>query len=149
MRVIFGLPDKVVLGVTLVVGRIRVRFGPSRDSWSAPAIPTTVERTPVIGADMASELDPIGAEVRAVLGGSDFRGARVLEVGSGGGRLTFRYAAHARSVVGIDPKEAEIAKAARSCPAELRKHVRFLCASATALPFRNQAFDIVLLASAL
>ena len=39
---------------------------------------------------MGSELDPKGVETRAVLSAADFRDARVLEIGCGDGRVTFR-----------------------------------------------------------
>ena len=98
---------------------------------------------------MPTEIDPAGVEPRAILKAADFRVARVLEVGAGNGRLTFRYAAEPKSVVGIDPEESEIRSAAKGTRAEQRGHVQFLCASATALPFSAHAFDIVLLASSL
>lgn len=98
---------------------------------------------------MANELDPTGAEPRAILNAANLGSARILEIGSGDGRLTFRYAAQARSVVGVDLKETEMIQAVRTCPADLRSRVQFLRASATRLPFRNEAFDIVLLASSL
>jgi len=98
---------------------------------------------------VATELDPAGAEPRAILDAADFRDVRVLEAGAGDGRLTFRYAREAKWVVGIDSKEPEIRSAAGNCSSELRGHVRFLCASATALPFPGETFDIVLLANSL
>ena len=98
---------------------------------------------------MATEIDPGGAMPRAILEAADLRGARVLEVGAGDGRLTFQYAAKASSVVGIDTKEPEIRAASRSVCSEHRGNVRFLCASATALPFSAEQFGIVLLASSL
>ena len=98
---------------------------------------------------MAIEVDPAGVEPRAILQTTDFGEARVLEVGAGDGRLTFRYAAEPRSVIGIDTKEPDIRSAAEGLRPELRGHVRFLCASATALPFPAEQFEIVLLASSL
>ena len=98
---------------------------------------------------MPTEVDPAGVEPGAILQSADFRSARVLEVGAGDGRLTFRYAAEPRSVLGIDTKESEIRLAAKGPCVELRGHVQFLCASATALPFSAQEFEIVLLASSL
>jgi ubiquinone/menaquinone biosynthesis C-methylase UbiE len=100
-------------------------------------------------AIMATEVDPTGIMPRAILKAADFRGARVLEVGAGDGRLTFQYAAQPRSVVGIDTKEAEILVASKASGVELRGDVRFLCASATDLPFSAEQFGIVLLASSL
>jgi ubiquinone/menaquinone biosynthesis C-methylase UbiE len=98
---------------------------------------------------MGSELDPKGAETRAVLRAADFRDARVLEIGCGDGRVTFRYAGESRSVVGIDQKEVNLAPAVSGCPRNLRERVRFVCASAARLPFRDERFEIVLFALSL
>lgn len=100
-------------------------------------------------AAMATEVDPAGLELRTILQAVDFRDARILEVGAGDGRLTFRYAGEPRSVVGIDMKEPEIRSAAKTARARFRGDARFLCASATALPFSAEEFEIVLLASSL
>jgi ubiquinone/menaquinone biosynthesis C-methylase UbiE len=95
---------------------------------------------------MASELDPQGVESRELLQATDFTNARVLEIGSGDGRLAFRYANASAFVVGIEPQEKEIAAALEACPLHLRKRVSFLQATALALPFRDEAFDIAVLA---
>jgi len=94
---------------------------------------------------MATAIDPARLMARLILTSVDFGGADILEIGSGNGRLTFQYAGAARSVVGIDTKEDEI----RSASSVASGNVRFLCASATALPFSAEQFGIVLLASSL
>ena len=98
---------------------------------------------------MAIDVDPAGVEPSAILQAVDFRNAHLLEVGAGDGRLTFRYAEEARTVVGIDTKEPDIRSAAKASRAEFRGHAQFLCASAIALPFCAEEFEIVLLASSL
>jgi ubiquinone/menaquinone biosynthesis C-methylase UbiE len=98
---------------------------------------------------MSTAIDPAGVMPHAILKAAEFRDALVLEVGAGDGRLTFQYAAESRFVVGIDTKEAEIRTATQRPAAELRGDVRFLCASATALPFLDEQFGILLLASSL
>jgi ubiquinone/menaquinone biosynthesis C-methylase UbiE len=98
---------------------------------------------------MAIEMDPAGVEPAAILQAADFHNAHVLEIGAGDGRLTFRYAAQFRSVVGIDTKEPEIRSAAKTPHADFRGRAQFLCANATALPFSAEEFGIVLLASSL
>ena len=100
-------------------------------------------------AIMATEVDPAGIMPGAILKATDFREARVLEIGAGDGRLTFQYAAEARSVVAIDTKEPDIRAASKRPGVELRGDVQFLCASAIALPFSAEQFGIVLLASSL
>src|ERR1051326_1343823 len=98
---------------------------------------------------MAAEIDPLGIMPRAIVKAADFPGARVLEIGAGDGRLTFQYAAESSLVMGIDTKETDIRAASQDPRGELLGNVRFLCASATALPFPAEQFGIVLLASSL
>jgi len=98
---------------------------------------------------MATEVDPAGVEPSVILQAGNFRNARVLEVGAGDGRLTFRYVEEPASVVGIDTNETEIRSTAKGFRAEMAGHVQFLCASATAVPFSPEQFEIVLLASSL
>lgn len=95
---------------------------------------------------MASELDPRGAEPEALFAATDFLNARVLEIGAGDGRLTFRYAEATRFSVGVDPAAKEIAVAVAACPVDLRQRLSFVPAGAIALPFRGGVFDIALLA---
>jgi ubiquinone/menaquinone biosynthesis C-methylase UbiE len=98
---------------------------------------------------MAIEIDPTGVMARAILNATDFRGANVLEVGAGDGRLTYQYAAQPSSIVAIDTKESDILSAKQDPRAESYRHAHFLCASATDLPFAAEQFGIVLLASSL
>ena len=112
-------------------------------------IPGLLAATWYMIAIMPIEVDPAGIEPRAILQAIELRNARVLEVGAGDGRLTFRYAEAARSVVGIDTKEPEIRSAANVGRSEFRGRAQFLCASGTALPFSAEEFEIVLLASSL
>lgn len=74
------------------------------------------------------------------------RGARVLEVGTGDGRLVFGYARSARSVLAIDPDEEAIARArARAAPLGW-SHVRFEPIGAKDLAVGRERFDLALLA---
>ena len=99
---------------------------------------------------MAILFDPAGNERRLLLEMlGDLSGLSVLEIGSGDGRLTWRYAEFAGRVVGIDPKAEAVAQAEGNRPAHLRQQVSFLAASledyaAQALP-RGERFDRVLL----
>lgn len=73
---------------------------------------------------MAVRLDPEDTETTALLDiAGELRGKRVLEIGCGSGRLTWRYAAQAGLVHAIDPKVEEIARAEAEMPASLRHHV--------------------------
>ena len=97
---------------------------------------------------MATEIDPARVMAHAILQAVNLRDARILEVGAGDGRLTFQYASQPRSVIGIDTTEPDI-RSAVVAPPEILGHVQFLCASATALPFAAEQFEVVLLASSL
>ena len=76
----------------------------------------------------------------------DFTDKRVLEVGSGEGRLTWRYAQPALQIVGIDPDLNAVRVAHYDMPSDLRKTTVFTCASSLNLPFLHERFDVALLA---
>ncbi|MEE8561891.1 MAG: class I SAM-dependent methyltransferase [Gemmatimonadota bacterium] len=80
------------------------------------------------------------------MGTTDFNEARALEVGSGDGRLAFRYASASAFVVGIEPQLNEVRSALQACPSDLQPRITFAQATALALPFRDDAFDIAVLA---
>jgi predicted RNA methylase len=72
-------------------------------------------------------LDPQRYEINALLEFTgDLAGKRVLEIGAGSGRLTWRYAPHAGEVVGIDPKAERIAVARDDMPKALQGRVVML-----------------------
>jgi 16S rRNA A1518/A1519 N6-dimethyltransferase RsmA/KsgA/DIM1 with predicted DNA glycosylase/AP lyase activity len=97
---------------------------------------------------MAVILDPEGEELRAVL---EFLEApkppRVLEIGAGDGRLTFRYADRVSHVTAIDPDERDIVRAVDRLPEALRARIDFRAVSLEAYrpPADLPAFDAVLL----
>ena len=70
-------------------------------------------------------LDMEGAEITALQNLVDFTGRRVLEIGCGDGRLTWRYAGMAAQVTAIDPNPERIAAAKEACPGSLRHKVAF------------------------
>ncbi len=75
---------------------------------------------------MSIREDPDGFEIHALLDLVDFRGKQVLEIGSGDGRLTWRYAAQAAHVTGIEPFAPSVDKARARLPAALADRVDFL-----------------------
>jgi ubiquinone/menaquinone biosynthesis C-methylase UbiE len=77
---------------------------------------------------------------------ADLDDARVLEIGCGDGRLTWRYADTTRQVIGIDSNSEHPTVARRSCPPALGARVAFVQARGEALPFRAELFDGVILA---
>ena len=90
---------------------------------------------------MSVNKDPEKNERAHLLKHADFSGKRVLEVGCGDGRLTWRYADHAARVVGIDLDRDELRVASIERPSDLEGSVSFLQANSIRLPFRDEAFE--------
>ena len=88
-------------------------------------------------------LDPEGAHLAALLRVADFRGARVLEMGCGEGRLTAGIAAAADHVLAFDPDAEDVEQAREALPAELADRVSFRVASADQLEIEPGSFDLV------
>jgi len=108
-----------------------------RDEDCADLTPTVTTRRP----DAVRELRLLGLDRLA-------RGARVLEVGTGEGRLALGYAARARSVLAIDPDPAGIDRA-RERAAGLGldpRRVRFRAIAAQELDVGRERFDLAVLA---
>ena len=93
---------------------------------------------------MAVRLDPEEVESRVVHELIDFGGRDVLEIGCGDGRLTWRYAHEAASVLAIDPKESEIAAARESTPDSLKSIVSFQVGDITSSELPESAYDLVI-----
>ena len=90
-------------------------------------------------------LDPEEAETRVIHDLIDFGGKDVLEVGCGDGRMTWRFAHEAASVLAIDPKEAEIATANECTPDPLKSIVSFRVADITTMDLPDAAHDVVVI----
>ena len=95
---------------------------------------------------MSLQKDPEGFEKKILHQYADFANARVLEVGCGEGRLTWKYAAASRLTVGLDPDQDAVRVAQADSPHGLREHVHFARASASHLPFTKETFDLAVLA---
>jgi ubiquinone/menaquinone biosynthesis C-methylase UbiE len=93
---------------------------------------------------MATIIDPVGEETRALFAAAAFAEARVLEIGSGDGRLALCYAGIARSVVGLESSAADVARAVARRSASVGDHLRFVRGSGVRLPFGAATFDIAL-----
>jgi len=74
------------------------------------------------------------------------RGARVLEVGTGEGRLAFVYGASAKSVLAIDVDADAIGRARERAARQGWSHVRFSAIAAQELDVGRERFDLALLA---
>ena len=95
---------------------------------------------------MTLQKDPEGFERKYLHRYADFRDARVLEIGCGEGRLTWKYASASRLTIGLDPDHDALRVARADCPADLRGRVHFTGASAYHLPLPKETFDTAVLA---
>ncbi len=95
---------------------------------------------------MDVQKDPEGIESRYVFEYADIEAKRVLEVGCGDGRLTWRYAKAAKRVAGIDLEQDDLRVARIERPTDLETRVTFARADSTHLPFRADSFDLAIFA---
>jgi 2-polyprenyl-3-methyl-5-hydroxy-6-metoxy-1,4-benzoquinol methylase len=94
---------------------------------------------------MPVQIDPEDTETNALRDYADFAGRRVLEIGCGDGRLTWRYADQAAHIVAIDPKVEDIESAIEDCPEELRHKIEFCAIRLEDLALPAEKFDLALL----
>jgi ubiquinone/menaquinone biosynthesis C-methylase UbiE len=90
--------------------------------------------------------DPEGSEQKTLLALVDLKDKRVLDIGCGEGRLTFKYAAASSLTVGFDPDHDALRIARTDSPHAMQKHVHFAGAGASHIPFSKETFDIAILA---
>lgn len=101
---------------------------------------------------MVIQIDPEAYERHSLLEhAGPLSGKRILEVGAGDGRLTWRYADQAAHVTALDPNESKIAIARQNLPDSLQDHVTFLPISLEAfdLPAGSRGFDVAIMSWAL
>src|SRR5689334_14039360 len=95
---------------------------------------------------MSLQRDPEENEKKHLQKYADFKGRRVLEVGCGEGRLTWKYASSTSLTVGVDPDHDALRVARADSTEDLRNRVQFAGASARNIPFSKETFDIAILA---
>jgi ubiquinone/menaquinone biosynthesis C-methylase UbiE len=95
---------------------------------------------------MVLQKDPEGFEKKILQKYAEFVNKRVLEVGCGEGRLTWKYAGASSLTVGFDPDHDALRVARADTPYDLQKQVHFANASANHIPFSKETFDIAILA---
>ena len=93
---------------------------------------------------MALVVDPDGVELPTIRELVDLEGLRIVEVGCGAGRLTFRCAQHAASVLAFDADEELVEAARRATPRALRDRIRFEVADAAEIELPPAEFDLAL-----
>jgi len=93
---------------------------------------------------MAWRIDPEGVETRALARLAPVDGLRVLELGCGDGRLTFRYAEEAASVLAVDPDGERIDAARAALPPGLADTVTFAVAGAAEVDAPRRSFELAL-----
>ena len=96
---------------------------------------------------MSVKVDPENNEPNALFALVDFNGRRVLEIGCGDGRLTWRYADGAAHVTAIDPFEGSIKRAKENTPDNLKGRFEFLHSAFEDFATANapSGFDIAIL----
>ena len=94
-------------------------------------------------------IDPTGVETRVINDLVDFDGLSVLEVGCGDGRMTWRFAEGASSVLAVDVDEEKIEAAKRATPDDLRPNVRFEVFDVARAQLPAESFDAAVLSYSL
>ncbi len=98
---------------------------------------------------MTTQTDPEGAETKNLIRFADLSAdnpKRVVEIGCGDGRLTWRYAHMARQVTAIDLHADDLRVALIDRPANLAKKVVLARADALHLPIASKSFDLAIFA---
>ena len=89
--------------------------------------------------------DPENKEGKTLHQFADFKDKRVLEIGCGEGRLTWKYASASSLTIGFDPDHNALRVARADAPLHAEQ-ARFTRASAKYIPFSKETFDIAVLA---
>jgi ubiquinone/menaquinone biosynthesis C-methylase UbiE len=95
---------------------------------------------------MPIQHDPEATEVHYLHKFINLAGARVLEIGCGNGRMTWRYAPATKRVIAVEADAESLSQAQSSCPPALRTKCCFVHGSAENLPVPKQSVDIALFA---
>jgi ubiquinone/menaquinone biosynthesis C-methylase UbiE len=90
--------------------------------------------------------DPERSERKYLHKYADFKNKRVIEIGCGEGRLTWRYASASLSTIGLDPDKDSLRVAEIDRPSDLDDSIDFINAEAEHIPFNKEKFDIAILA---
>ncbi len=96
---------------------------------------------------MTVSKDPERAEIAALQEMVDLSDRKVLEIGCGDGRLTWRYADSPSHITAIDPDQEGIAAAKKQCPRRLSGKIDFQASSLQEFSQRptDRRFDLAIL----
>jgi len=95
---------------------------------------------------MTTQKDPERNEIKFLNQFADFSAShRVLEIGCGDGRLTWRYARSVNHVVGVEIERDDLRLAMVDRPSDLEHNVVFVHADSVYLPFSKETFDLAIL----
>ncbi len=94
-------------------------------------------------------IDPASAEPNMIANSVDFDGMRVLEVGSGDGRMTSMIASSASSVLSIDPDEEAISTGIERSKSRHMVNVEYRVEDICTMKLKEGEFDSVFLALSL
>ncbi len=106
--------------------RVEAQFGPRAQAYVASAVHSQ-------GEDLKT-IEKIAAEVRP---------QRALDLGAGGGHVSYALARHAGAVVACDLSAEMLAAVAATARAKDLNNIETAEASVEKLPFPNQSFDMV------
>lgn len=95
---------------------------------------------------MSLQTDADGNERRFLHQYVDVADKRVLEIGCGEGRLTWKYAKRTGSTIATDLDHDGLRVAKVDRPYDLETRVHFACVDSRYLPFAKEKFDIAILA---
>ena len=90
--------------------------------------------------------DPEGIEIVYLNRTGVIHGRKVIEIGCGNGRLTWRYADIVASTIGVDPEPERLAETANTRPNREQTSVAFALAETEKLPFADETFECAILA---
>lgn len=88
--------------------------------------------------------DPEGIEIEYLRRTGAIKGRKVVEIGCGDGRLTWRYADFAAAVTGVDPDFERLSEAVTTRPENVNRPVSLAQATAERLPYADGIFDTAL-----
>lgn len=95
---------------------------------------------------MTIQKDPEGNEKKYLHKFADVTNRRILEIGCGEGRLTWKYAHASSLTIGLDPDHDALRVALIDSPHDLKNKVFLTRAGSEHLPFAKETFDLAVLA---